>query len=111
MTTSARSGATRSPRKATRGAAAEGSGEAANVRSKNATSTKPPIKIGSQEWQEMVAAAAYYRAEARGFYGGSPEQDWLDAEAELLERIAPDAGRPAPKQQKPMPKRSGKSTR
>jgi hypothetical protein len=85
--------------------------EAANVRGKDATRTKPPLKIGSQEWQEEVATAAYYRAEARGFRGGSPEQDWLDAEAELLERIAPDAGRPAPKRQKPIAKRSGKSTR
>ncbi|HEV8645185.1 MAG TPA: DUF2934 domain-containing protein [Burkholderiales bacterium] len=111
MITSATSGATRSHGKATRGAATESSGEAANVRGKNATGTKPPIKIGSQEWQEMVAAAAYYRAEARGFYGGSPERDWLDAEAELLERLAPKSKRHAPKQPKPVTKRSGKSTR
>ena len=111
MTTSTGSGATRSHGKATRGAATENSGKATNVRGKNATGTKPSIKIGSQEWQEEVATAAYYRAEARGFRGGSPEQDWLDAEAELLERIAPDAGRPAPKRQKPIAKRSGKSTR
>jgi hypothetical protein len=31
----------------------------------------------------MVALAAYLRAERRGFIGGSPEQDWLEAEAEL----------------------------
>ena len=111
MTTSARSGATRNPGKGTRGAAAENSGKAANARGKNATSTKPAIKIGSPEWQEMVAAAAYHLAEARGFYGGSPDQDWLDAEAELLERLAPEAGQPAPKQQKPVAKKSGKSTR
>jgi hypothetical protein len=40
-----------------------------------------------QEWHQRVATAAYLRAEARGFVGGSPEQDWLDAEAELLARL------------------------
>jgi hypothetical protein len=40
--------------------------------------------IGSIEWQQRLATAAYLRAEARGFVGGSPEQDWLEAEAELM---------------------------
>ncbi|MBI1395914.1 MAG: DUF2934 domain-containing protein [Betaproteobacteria bacterium] len=31
----------------------------------------------------MVAEAAYFRAERRGFLGGSPEEDWFAAEAEL----------------------------
>jgi hypothetical protein len=31
----------------------------------------------------MVAEAAYFRAERRGFVGGSPEQDWFEAEIEL----------------------------
>ena len=31
----------------------------------------------------MIAAAAYYRAEKRGFTGGDPVQDWLAAEAEI----------------------------
>lgn len=39
--------------------------------------------MGSSEWQQMVATAAYLRAEARGFVGGSLEQDWFEAEAEL----------------------------
>jgi hypothetical protein len=43
----------------------------------------------SIEWRQMVAAAAYFRAEARGFAGGSPEQDWLDAESELMARLTP----------------------
>jgi len=49
-------------------------------------STKPVV--GSQEWQAMVATAAYYRAEARGFLGGSAEQDWIDAEAEVAAKFA-----------------------
>ena len=31
----------------------------------------------------MIAMAAYYRAEKRGFTGGSQEDDWLQAEAEI----------------------------
>lgn len=38
---------------------------------------------GAGEWQRRVAEAAYFRAERRGFTGGSPEQDWLEAEEEL----------------------------
>jgi Protein of unknown function (DUF2934) len=45
-------------------------------------------KIGEGVWREMVATAAYYRAQARGFQQGSPEHDWLAAEAELKQRLA-----------------------
>jgi hypothetical protein len=31
----------------------------------------------------MVAEAAYYRAEQRGFQGGDPALDWFEAEAEI----------------------------
>jgi hypothetical protein len=40
--------------------------------------------IGSIEWRQKVATAAYLRAEARGFVGGSPERDWFEAEAEMM---------------------------
>jgi hypothetical protein len=39
--------------------------------------------------QEDIAALAYSYWEARGFQGGSPEEDWLRAEQELL------SGRPS----------------
>lgn len=32
---------------------------------------------------QMIAEAAYYRAEARGFISGDELQDWLDAENEI----------------------------
>jgi len=35
----------------------------------------------------MIAETAYYRAEQRGFQGGSPEQDWLESEAEIDRRL------------------------
>ncbi len=31
----------------------------------------------------MIAEEAYLKAEGRGFRGGSPQQDWLEAEAEI----------------------------
>jgi len=35
---------------------------------------------------QMIATAAYYRAEHRGFTGGDPMEDWLAAEAEINQR-------------------------
>jgi hypothetical protein len=35
----------------------------------------------------MVAEAAYYRAERRGFAPGHELEDWLQAEAELATRV------------------------
>ena len=37
---------------------------------------------------EMIAEAAYYKAEQRGFVVGDEELDWLEAEQELLEKMA-----------------------
>ena len=50
-----------------------------SVKSKK-TSTHTP----DQDFQEMIAEAAYYKAEQRGFIPGYEEQDWLDAENEIL---------------------------
>ncbi len=36
-----------------------------------------------EDRQQMIATAAYYRAEKRGFNGGDEIQDWLEAESEL----------------------------
>ena len=33
--------------------------------------------------EQMIAVAAYFRAEHRGFLGGDPNTDWLEAEAEI----------------------------
>lgn len=37
---------------------------------------------GADRYQ-MIATAAYFRAEQRGFMGGNPVDDWLAAEAEI----------------------------
>ena len=36
-----------------------------------------------EDRQQMIATAAYYRAEKRGFNGGDEIQDWLEAEAQI----------------------------
>ena len=39
--------------------------------------TNPQIR------HDMIACAAYYRAEKRGFSGGGELEDWLEAEVEI----------------------------
>ncbi len=47
----------------------------------------PRNEFSDEEWREMVATAAYYRAQSRGFDEGSPEDDWYEAEAELRAQL------------------------
>lgn len=44
--------------------------------------------VSADERHRMVAETAYFKAESRGLEGGSPEQDWLDAEAEVDAKFA-----------------------
>ena len=39
------------------------------------------------EIYEMIAEAAYYRAQKRGFAPGLEEDDWRAAEAEVMDRL------------------------
>jgi hypothetical protein len=55
--------------------------------SKHGTTWDPRNEFNDEEWQDMVATAAYYLAEARGFEGGSADEDWYEAEAEMRERF------------------------
>ena len=51
--------------------------------------------VKPEERQQMIAVAAYYRAEQRGFTNGDPVQDWLEAEAEVAIRLGDvEAGKP-----------------
>lgn len=45
----------------------------------------PSAVAPSTPTHDEIARLAYLRAEARGFRGGSPDEDWLAAERELLE--------------------------
>ena len=44
-------------------------------------------EIDPNEYQRMVAEAAYYRAEKRGFEPGDEQEDWLEAEQEMMEKL------------------------
>jgi Protein of unknown function (DUF2934) len=59
----------------------------------NLTSVGPrkhfqPSSVSEEQRQSMIAEAAYYRAERRGFQGGDSVADWLAAEREIAERLA-----------------------
>ena len=43
----------------------------------------PPALIDQNLRREMIAKAAYYRAERRGFEPGHEAEDWLAAESEV----------------------------
>lgn len=42
-----------------------------------------PEAISAEERRRMVAEAAYFRAQRRGFRGGDPDRDWIEAEVEI----------------------------
>ena len=44
-------------------------------------------RIAGERRQQMIAEAAYYLAEHRGFQGDGALQDWLQAEAEIDHRL------------------------
>ena len=43
--------------------------------------------VDAQERQMLIARAAYFRAEKRGFAPGCELQDWIEAEAEVQRLI------------------------
>ena len=40
-------------------------------------------KVAGEQRRRMIAEAAYYKAERRGFNGGDAVRDWCEAEAEI----------------------------
>jgi len=43
--------------------------------------------LNAQERERLIAQAAYFRAEKRGFAPGCELQDWIEAEREVLRLI------------------------
>jgi len=43
--------------------------------------------VSPEEMSQMIAEAAYFRAERRGFHAGYEIEDWLGAEAEIRTRL------------------------
>jgi hypothetical protein len=50
---------------------------------RKAAAEKPSPPISAHERERLVAEAAYYRAQRRGFTPGYELQDWVEAEAEV----------------------------
>ena len=44
-------------------------------------------KLTGSQRQQMIAEAAYFKAERRGFEGGDAVRDWCEAEAEIDARL------------------------
>ena len=65
-------------------------GVSLTVKSKRSNSEIRPgsgAAFSMQERERLVAQAAYFRAEKRGFAPGCELQDWIEAEAEVLRLI------------------------
>jgi hypothetical protein len=85
----------RTPRTQT-GGPASGKAPGAGARRKaprGATADKkkaapPPAGVTGRERYLLIAEAAYYRAERRGFAPGHELEDWLDAETEVGRMVA-----------------------
>ena len=45
----------------------------------------------AEERQQMIAVAAYFRAQGRNFEPGQEVEDWLAAEAEIDEKLSAEA--------------------
>lgn len=52
-----------------------------------ASAEKPSPPMSHEELQRLVAEAAYFRAQRRGFEPGYELQDWVEAEAEVKRLI------------------------
>ncbi len=52
----------------------------------------PSALVTPEERRRMIAERAYLKAVGRGFQGGSPVQDWLEAEAEVDGLLMPPVG-------------------
>jgi len=68
-------------------AAAPAKGRAAKAPSAETAKGNGDARITPEQRYRMICDAAYYRAERRGFVGGSPSDDWIAAEAEVDELL------------------------
>ncbi|PLY17020.1 MAG: transcriptional regulator [Sedimenticola sp.] len=53
------------------------------ARSRTSPASVSPVGVSMEERWRMIATAAYYKAEKRGFAPGNELQDWIDSEAEI----------------------------
>jgi hypothetical protein len=62
------------------------SGETVGGGASGATMPAPGTAVSEEDRKGRIAAAAYFKAQARGFAPGRELEDWLEAEAELAQR-------------------------
>jgi hypothetical protein len=48
----------------------------------------PLKRVSEEERRDMIARAAYFRAESRNFAPGHEQEDWVAAEAEVDRELA-----------------------
>ena len=63
------------------------SNKKARVRSSSNKPTKTIPLLSDEKQHHMVSEAAYFRALNRGFEGGDPFTDWLEAEKEIRNQL------------------------
>ena len=61
----------------------EATGAAVEVEKDTSAVSSEPGAVDAEVRNRMIAEAAYYRAEARGFATGYELEDWLEAQAEV----------------------------
>jgi hypothetical protein len=52
---------------------------------RRATAAEKPLS--NEDLYKLIAETAYFKAKARGFEPGSEVKDWIEAEAEVRERM------------------------
>ncbi|MFO1301127.1 MAG: DUF2934 domain-containing protein [Burkholderiaceae bacterium] len=71
-----------------RKAPAAAAGQATPMSGAEPESAAPAADVPDDQRRTWIAEAAYYIAERRGFSGGSPDEDWRQAETEIEQMLA-----------------------
>ena len=92
---------------ASRTASSEGPASSTATSGSEGVHSKGKVPTSSQQMNELISAAAYFRAERRNFEPGHELDDWLDAEAEIMSRQSAETARQVTREQ-PQRERSGR---
>lgn len=86
----------KSPRKATPQADSGAETRAAAPRRRTGAQRAAPLatsntrtEFSPDELRKLIAETAYYKAQRRGFAPGHELEDWVQAEAEVMQRLGP----------------------
>lgn len=74
-------------KRATAGRPATTAKKTSTVKKRTVKTGKKSSRMTPEERDRIIAVAAYYRAEQRGFQCKCSERDWLDASAEIDSRM------------------------